>query len=82
MIRERVTDPAEMAIYGRMAPLEGDAIEGVVIHRFPAIEEAQRWYNSAAYQAARIHRQRGCGELLPAPTAGKLQDRTFSRIGV
>lgn len=78
MIREQVTDPAEMEIYSQMAPrareghniqplasygavdvLEGPPIMGVVIHRFPTMEEAQSWYHSPKYQAARDHRQRG-----------------------
>jgi len=78
LIRERVTNPAELETYGQMAPrareghaitplafygapdvLEGPPIEGVVIHRFPTLEDARRWYDSPAYQAARGHRQRG-----------------------
>ena len=78
MLREQVTDPAEMEVYGRMAPsareghdltpvafygaldvLEGPPVEGVVILRFPTMEEARRWYDSPAYKAARTHRQRG-----------------------
>ena len=78
MIRERVSDPAEMETYGRMAPaaregheltplafygaldvLEGPPVEGIVIHRFPTIADARRWYDSPAYQAARVHRQQG-----------------------
>lgn len=78
MIRERVTDQAEMDIYARLAPfareghdierlafygmldvLEGAPADGVVINRFPTMEDARRWYDSAAYQSARVHRQRG-----------------------
>lgn len=78
MIRERVTNQAEVETYGQLAPrardghdiaslafygaldvLEGDSIEGVVIHRFPTMDEARRWYDSPAYQAARVHRQTG-----------------------
>lgn len=95
MIRERVGDPAEMAIYGQTAPLarpghaitplafygaldvlEGPSMEGVVIHRFPTMAQARAWYDSPAYQAARIHRQRGADyrvfivEGVPEPVAG------------
>lgn len=78
MIRERVTDPAELEIYRQLAPrardgvditplafygefevLEGSAIDGVVILRFPTVYEARRWYQSSPYQDARAHRQRG-----------------------
>lgn len=78
MIRERVTEAAEMETYARLAPLartghdierlafygaldvlEGAASDGVVINRFPTMEDARRWYDSAAYQAARVHRQSG-----------------------
>ncbi len=78
MVRERVTDPAEMDTYARLAPLarerhhverlafygtldvlEGAPADGLVISRFPTAEEARRWYDSPAYRAARVHRQRG-----------------------
>ena len=78
MIREHVTDQAEMDTYARLAPrarkghdierlafygaldtLEGAPPDGVVIHRFPTMEDARRWYDSPAYEAARVHRQRG-----------------------
>ncbi|WP_439892808.1 DUF1330 domain-containing protein (plasmid) [Ralstonia sp. 25C] len=78
MIRERVTDQAEMDTYARLAPLareghdierlafygaldalEGAPADGVVINRFPTMEDARRWYDSSAYKAARVHRQRG-----------------------
>lgn len=78
MIRERVTDQAEMDTYARLAPLareghdierlafygaldtlEGAPADGVVINRFPTIEDARRWYDSSAYKAARVHRHRG-----------------------
>ena len=78
MIRERVSNPAEMETYAQLAPLarqgqtitplafygalevlEGDAPDGVVILHFPSVEEARRWYDSPAYQAALVHRRRG-----------------------
>jgi uncharacterized protein (DUF1330 family) len=98
MVRERVTDPAELKTYGEMAPLaregiditplafygeldvlEGPMLEGVVIHRFPTMEEARRWYHSPAYQVARSHRQRGASYrvfivegVAPVPTSGQI----------
>jgi uncharacterized protein (DUF1330 family) len=78
MIRERLLDEAEFAIYaeqarsarsghpvtplasyGSLEVLEGPAIEGTVILSFPTMEDAKRWYESPAYQAARAHRFRG-----------------------
>lgn len=48
-----------LAAYGRHVTLEGPDIEGVVVARFPTLEEAQAWYNSPAYQEAAQHRFRG-----------------------
>ena len=78
MVRERVTDTAEMDTYSKLAPLareghhierlafygalevlDGSAADGVVINRFATVEAARRWYDSPAYRAARVHRQRG-----------------------
>ena len=47
------------AVYGKVRPLEGDALEGVVIIEFPTFEEAEAWYDSPAYQEAVQHRFRG-----------------------
>jgi uncharacterized protein (DUF1330 family) len=77
-IRDRTTDPAEMAIYAQTTPpttegrpvtvhafygpqevLEGPPAEGVVILEFPSMAEAKAWYDSPAYQAAKVHRLRG-----------------------
>lgn len=77
-IRERTTDPAEMAVYAQTAPattdgrpvkvhafygpqevLEGPPAEGVVILEFPTLADARSWYDSPAYQAAKVHRLRG-----------------------
>lgn len=52
-------DIERLAFYGALDTLEGAATDGVVITRFPSMEDARRWYDSAAYQAARVHRQRG-----------------------
>ena len=51
-------DITPLAFYGAMDVLEGASIDGVVIHRFPTMEEARRWYHSPIYQTARDHRQR------------------------
>ncbi|PAZ10910.1 hypothetical protein CLM62_38300 [Streptomyces sp. SA15] len=78
MLRERVADPAELALYassaraaraghqitpvvgyGAIQTLEGTPFDGVLIHRFPSVEDARAWYESRAYQAALPHRQAG-----------------------
>jgi uncharacterized protein (DUF1330 family) len=48
-----------LASYGAHEDLEGPATEGTVIAEFPSIEAAKRWYDSPAYKAVRIHRQKG-----------------------
>ena len=48
-----------LAAYGTQQVLEGEAIEGAVIARFPSIEAAKAWYDSPAYQAAAKHRHLG-----------------------
>jgi uncharacterized protein (DUF1330 family) len=48
-----------LAAYGRHEALEGPAPEGVAIAEFPSMEEARRWYDSPAYQAAAQHRFKG-----------------------
>ena len=46
--------------YGRLCMTEGAPIEGAVVLEFPTFEEAEAWYDSAAYQeAAVVHRFRG-----------------------
>jgi uncharacterized protein (DUF1330 family) len=48
-----------IARYGELKILEGDAIEGCLIHRFPTIEDAEKWYFSPCYQEAMQHRLEG-----------------------
>jgi uncharacterized protein (DUF1330 family) len=48
-----------LASYGRFRLTEGPPVEGAVILQFPTFEEAEAWYDSAAYQAAVVHRFRG-----------------------
>jgi uncharacterized protein (DUF1330 family) len=47
------------ASYGHFRLTEGSPIEGAVILEFPTFKEAEAWYDSAAYQAAVVHRFRG-----------------------
>ncbi len=42
--------------YGRLRMTEGSPIEGAVVLEFPTFEEAEAWYDSAAYQEAVVHR--------------------------
>lgn len=48
-----------LAAYGRHEALEGPTPEGIAIAEFPSMEEARRWYDSPAYQAAVQHRFKG-----------------------
>ncbi len=45
-----------VVVYGRIEALEGEAPDGVVVLRFPTVEDARAWYDSPAYQAALPHR--------------------------
>lgn len=49
-------DPQPLAFYGDIEVLEGSAMEGAVILRFPDMAAARAWYQSPAYQEARKHR--------------------------
>ncbi len=61
MNRESPPDPklTPLVVYGALETLEGDAPDGVVILRFPTVEDARAWYNSPAYQAAVAYRKKG-----------------------
>ncbi|SEM59167.1 Uncharacterized conserved protein, DUF1330 family [Pseudoxanthomonas sp. GM95] len=52
-------DITPLARYGALDVLEGPPMDGVLIHRFPTIEQARDWYHSSAYQTAKVHRERG-----------------------
>jgi uncharacterized protein (DUF1330 family) len=52
-------DVTALAKYGALTMLEGEAIEGAVILRFPGVAEAKAWYHSPAYQEAAAHRWKG-----------------------
>lgn len=45
--------------YGRLNMLEGPALEGCLIHRFPTMQAAEAWYTSPQYQQALTHRHQG-----------------------
>jgi uncharacterized protein (DUF1330 family) len=47
-----------LVVYGNMETLEGDAPDGVVMLKFPTVEDAKTWYFSPGYQAAAAHRKR------------------------
>ena len=52
--------PIEVLVaYGAHEVLEGDAIEGIVIARFPNQKAAKDWYYSEPYQSVAKHRKRG-----------------------
>jgi uncharacterized protein (DUF1330 family) len=50
---------APLSMYGAITPLEGQAPDGVVILKFPDMENAKAWYFSEGYQYAIPHRQKG-----------------------
>ena len=43
---------APLAAYGKVEVLEGAAPDGVVVLRFPSMEQARAWYDSPEYQEA------------------------------
>lgn len=47
-----------LVVYGNMETLEGEAPDGVVVLKFPTVEDAKAWYFSSGYQAAIAHRKR------------------------
>lgn len=51
---------AELLIaYGNFEAAEGSKPEGVVLVKFPNINEAKAWYESSDYQRISQHRRRG-----------------------
>jgi uncharacterized protein (DUF1330 family) len=48
-----------LAAHGRVEALEGPVPAGVVLVKFPSMDEARDWYHSAAYQAIIGHRLAG-----------------------
>lgn len=49
-------DIQPLAFYGQAIALENIETDGVAILKFPTLQEAQDWYHSDAYQAAKKHR--------------------------
>ena len=45
-----------LAFYGQVIALENIETDGVAILEFPTLKDAQDWYQSDAYQAAKKHR--------------------------
>ena len=48
---------APLVAYGRIEALEGDAPDGVVVLRFPTMDDARSWYESPEYQDALAFRR-------------------------
>jgi uncharacterized protein (DUF1330 family) len=48
-------DMTPLAFYGAHEVLEGDAVEGIAILRFPSMAAAREWYESPLYAEARAH---------------------------
>lgn len=61
MIKETMEGhPIEVLVpYGKFEVLEGNEVEGIVIAKFPNMEDARKWYFSEPYQKAARHRQKG-----------------------
>ena len=47
-----------LVLYGAVEALEGPKPDGVIVLRFPTVEDAKAWYNSPAYQASLPYRKR------------------------
>jgi uncharacterized protein (DUF1330 family) len=47
-----------LVVYGSMETLEGEPPDGVVLLKFPTVEDAKAWYHSPQYQAAAAHRMK------------------------
>jgi len=48
-----------LVAYGRMEALEGEAPDGIVLVKFPTMDDARAWYESDAYQDALPLRKSG-----------------------
>jgi len=61
MNRTAPRDPnlTPLVVYGAIEAVEGKAPDGMVLLRFPTVEDAKAWYDSPSYQAALPHRQKG-----------------------
>jgi uncharacterized protein (DUF1330 family) len=47
-----------LVVYGDIEALEGEAPDGIVMLKFPTVEDARAWYDRPAYQEALQHRLR------------------------
>jgi uncharacterized protein (DUF1330 family) len=47
-----------LVAYGSMESLEGQLPDGVVLLKFPTLEDAKAWYYGPDYQAAAAHRKK------------------------
>jgi uncharacterized protein (DUF1330 family) len=58
--RDRPPNPTltPLVVYGSMESLEGQMPDGVVLLKFPTVEDARAWYYSPEYQAAAEHRKK------------------------
>lgn len=58
--RDKAPNPnlTPLVVYGSMETLEGAPPDGVVLLKFPTVEDAKAWYHSAEYQAAAAHRMK------------------------
>ncbi len=52
-------DLTPLAFYGAHEAWEGAASDGLVILKFPDMAAARGWYDSPAYQEAKVHRLAG-----------------------
>jgi len=58
MNQQNPRDPnlTPLVVYGAIEAVEGNAPDGMILLKFPTIEDAKAWYNSPGYQAAVPHR--------------------------
>jgi uncharacterized protein (DUF1330 family) len=47
-----------LVLYGAVQALEGAKPDGVIVLRFPTVEDAKAWYESPAYQASLPYRKK------------------------
>jgi uncharacterized protein (DUF1330 family) len=52
-------DVKRLVASGPLTILEGEPVEAIVITEFPTMDAARAWYDSPAYQDARVHRLKG-----------------------
>ena len=58
--RDKAPNPnlTPLVVYGSMETLEGAPPDGVVLLKFPTVEDAKAWYDSPRYREARVFRQK------------------------